>query len=273
MTSASNRQELVDRLRYTFITADYDEIDALIAGLRQKANFESLCEEFFQGCQIDSRGSIVPKGFFTATPNSVTLLYAMYQLLGSAPYTFLLKHRVSRVRILRKDCKGHFKFPNGLFKLPNLKILIIRNMALKQLPAALSEVSNLCVLDLSGNMFTHFPDAILKLSRLSALNLSYNSIKVLPDSISRLKSLRIFSLQGNKVTKLPAEWHRLQFLRKLDLSMNRITTVPNSLLTIVSLQDIKLSYNDLPASTEAEWEKKIHEAEHRDGIQGSLELD
>ena len=256
MTSASNHQELVDRLRYTFITAEYDEIDTLIAGLRQKANFESLCEEFFQGCQIDSRGSIVPKGFFAPPPDSVTLLYAMYQLLGSAPYTFLLKHRVSRVRILRKDVSGHFKLPNGLLQLPNLKVLIIRGMALRQLPEALSEASSLRILDLSGNMFTHFPSVILKLSHLSALNLAYNSIEAVPDSINRLKSLRILSLQGNKVAKLPVEWHRLQFLRKLDLSMNRVSTVPNSLLTIVSLQDLKLSYNELPASAEAEWGKE-----------------
>lgn len=262
----------MSRLRYTFITANYDEIDEIIDGLRKNERFESLCEEFFQDCHIDSRGSLVPPSFFTDDANSTTLLYAMYELLGSSPDTFLLKHRVSRVKILRRDFRGHFKFPKGLLSLPLLKVLIIRNMGISQLPESFSEVGSLRILDLSGNILTKIPPPLLKLTDLSALNLSYNSLEDMPEKLGQLKSLRILSLRGNRITQMTTEWHHLQFLRKLDVSMNRISSIPDSLLSLATLQDIKLSYNDLDASAEAEWEKRIHEGNDRDGIQGTLEL-
>lgn len=275
MVSSSTRQDLFDRLRYTFTTADYQEIDVLISGLRQKENYEALCEEFFQGCHIDSRGNLVPKGFFadiTDTAGSPALFYAMYELLGSAPDTFLLKHRVSRIKFLGGNLGGNFRLPQGLFALPQLKVLIVRNMGLTQLPEIASEAKSLRILDLAGNKLTHLPESILKLTDLSALNLSFNSIESLPNMLGRLKSLRLFSLRGNRIVQLPSDWHRMQFLRTLDLAMNRIRSVPDSIATLTSLQDLNLSYNDLEASTEAAWEKSIQNGEYRGEIQGSLEL-
>lgn len=270
MISPSSRRDLVERLRYTFITAEYAEIDILIAGLRNKPNYGDLCEEFFLGCHIDSKGYLIPAGFFSDIEGSFSLLYAMYELLGNAPDTFLLKHRVTRVKFLRKDLTGNFRLPRGLFLIPNLEVLIIRGIGISRLPEAISMAKGLRVLDFARNKITIFPEAIFKLSRLSALNLSYNSIKRLPQGISRLKRLRILNLKGNELTELPPEWHRLQSLRSLDLSMNRISDVPESLRTLTSLEKLRLEYNNLEADVEAHWESDATSGFGNEKRQGSL---
>lgn len=272
MSLQSKHQDLVDRLQYTFITADYDEIDTLIAGIRKKVNYEDLCTEFFQGCRIDSQGSLIHNGFFAEAARCTTLLYAMYELLGTAPDTFLLKHRVSRVTILRGEMEGSFRLPEGLFSLPQLEVLIIRDMGIQSIPEDISKMNNLKILDLAGNRLTSIDNSILKLYRLSALNLSFNLIVTLPPNIERLKSLRLLSLKGNKIMALPEKWSRMQYLRTLDLSMNEIDSIPDALQTLNSLEELNLAYNNLAAHTEALWEKRIRNGEHREETQGMLEL-
>jgi Leucine-rich repeat (LRR) protein len=270
MISPSSRKDLVERLRYTFITAEYPEIDDLIAGLSKKANFEELCEEFFVGCRIDSKGYLTPGGFFSDVEGSFSLLYAMYELLGLSPDTFLLKHRVTRVKFLRKELSGSFRLPRGLFLIPNLEVLVIRGIGITRLPDSVSSARGLRVLDFAGNRISAFPDTILKLPKLTALNLAYNRLEALPKSLGRLRKLRILNLRGNELTKLPAEWHRLQNLRSLDLSMNRITDVPDSLGTLTSLEKLRLEYNDLEASVEARWESEAADGFGGENRQGSL---
>ena len=266
MTANSSRDELIERLRYTFITADYGEIDVLISGLLNKENFEELCEEFFRGCRIDSSGQLIPAGFFADDSGSASLQYAMYGILGNSPETFLLKHRVTRVKFIRGNLSGCFRIPTGLFSLPSLEILVIRGIGITRLPEACGKAKSLRVLDLSFNHFTDIPEVILKLPRLSALNMSHNRLTSLPAGLGRLKRLRILNLKGNEIEFDITDWHRLQNLRIVDLSMNRIKEVPDAIRTLVSLNEIRLSYNDMPASTEAHWERRVRE----EAEQGSL---
>ena len=270
MISPSSRRDLIERLRYTFITAEYAEIDTLIAGLREKPNYEELCEEFFYGCRIDPKGYLVPDGFFRDIDGSSSLLYAMYELLGHSPDTFLLKHRVTRVKFIRSDLSGSFRLPRGLFRMPNLEVLIIRGIGISRLPEASAEAKSLRVVDFARNRIAEFPESLIKLPRLSALNLSYNRLEGLPRGIGRLKKLRILNLRGNALTHLPPEWHHLQSLRSLDLSMNRLSEVPDSLKTLASLEKLRLAYNDLPAAAEARWECDAERGFGDESRQGSL---
>ena len=264
----SQRSELFGRLRYTFISSTYQEIDILLEGLVRKDNFEELCEEFFHGCRIDAKGNLIPSGFFSDENGSASLLYAMYELLGSSPETFLLKHRVTRVSFLKKNLSGCFRLPSGIFNLPRLEALTVRGIGISRLPDKMAQARGLKIVDLGGNRFQRFPEVLLKLSRLRALNLSYNGLDALPDGFSRLRHLRVVNLRGNKITVLPAGLQRLQELRVFDLTMNHLSSLPESLETILSLRELRVAYNNLTAADEASWELRVPFA--RSGSQGSL---
>jgi len=261
---STRRSELIDRLQYTFAHGSYEEIDALVAALHSKGNFEELCEEFFRGCSIADNGYLVPAGFFSDEDGSASLQYAMYELLARSPDTFLLRHRVTRVKFIRSRLNGTFRLPPKLFSLPRLQALIVRNMKLDRLPAIVEVNKVVTVVDLEANEIGIFPDALLWLPNLSILNLSYNRIEALPTALCRLRRLRVLNLKGNVIESIPEDWHRMQNLRILDLSMNRLKLVPNSLCTLGALKDLRLSFNDLPASIEAYWEKNIAK-EYRGG--------
>ncbi len=253
----SGHRDLVERLRYTFITADYDEIDVLIAGLAKKDNFTDLCGEFFAGCKVDAMGYLVPAGFFHDGKGSSSLIYAMYEILGRAPDSFALKQQVSKVKFIRKNLSGRFRFPKGVLFLPALEVLVVRGIGISRFPVDRGGMRSLKVLDLTGNRFTEIPRSLLNSGHLSALNLSYNRLQKLPDSPGRLGSLKILSLRGNRITSLPESWYDFGSLRVLDVAMNRIAELPARLELPQSLKDLRLSYNDLPASDEAMWELKV----------------
>jgi len=251
------RSELIDRLQYTFIQGTYREIDALIAALHDKSNFENICEELFQGCSITDNGYLVPAGFFSDEDGSASLQYVMYELLGSSPDTFLLKHRVTRVKFIRSRLSGMFRFPPKLFLLPCLQALIVRDMGIDRLPTITSVNRTITTVDLEGNKIRVFPDELFCLPNLSILNLSYNRVEKVPATLCRLKELRVLSLKGNIIREIPEDWHRMQELRILDLSMNRLEVVPDSLRTLGALRNLRLSFNNFPASIEAYWERSI----------------
>jgi len=251
------RSELIDRLQYTFIRGTYREIDALIAALHGKSNFENICEELFQGCSIADNGYLIPAGFFSDEDGSASLQYVMYELLGRSPDTFLLKHRVTRVKFIRSRLSGMFRFPLKLFSLPRLQVLIVRDMGINRFPTFTSINRTITAVDLEGNEIETFPDELLCLPNLSILNLSYNELEKIPDALCRLKHLRVLSLKGNIIREIPKDWHKMQNLRILDMSMNRLEIVPDSLRALGALRNLRLSFNDLPASIEAYWERSI----------------
>lgn len=253
----SRRDELIDRLQYTFIRGTYREIDALIVALHGKSNFENICEELFQGCSITDNGYLVPAGFFSDEDESASLQYVMYELLGRSPDTFLLKHRVTRVKFIRSRLSGTFRFPVKLFSLPRLQVLIVRDMGISRFPTITGINRTITAVDLEGNEIETFPDEFFCLPNLSILNLSYNKIEKIPDALCRLKHLQVLSLKGNIIKDIPEDWHKMRNLRILDISLNRLETVPDSLRTLEALRILRLSFNDLPASIEAYWERNI----------------
>ncbi len=257
MISSAGRRDLIERLHYTFTTSDYEEIDTLIAGLVRKSNFMQLCHEFFEGCRVDSSGTLVTEGFFRDGSGSASLMYAMYEILGKAPDSFPLKRQVTRIKLARKELSGMFRLPGGVLELPSLRVLAIRGIGISRFPAPGAAADSLKVLDLSGNRFKTIPPSITKFRNLAALNLSYNKITQLPVTFSQLKRLRAINLRCNGISQMPDFWYYLKDLRILDLSINRISVIPENLKMPESLKDLRLSYNELPASEEAMWEKKV----------------
>jgi len=255
MISSSSRSELIERLKYTFITAGYEEIDVLIEALSMKDNFEELCLEFFSGCKIEPDGRITPTGFFYEPGGSASLIYSMYEILARTPDTFKLKYGVRKIKFYKKSLSGNFRIPESIFYLPSLEYLSIRGIGITRMPAKTSAAGNLKVLDLALNKISIFPEGILKLKKLSVLNLSYNRLVSVPEGIKNLSSLEILNLSANNITGLPDGLQKLNNLRIMDVSMNKLEKLPGSLKNISSIREIRAAYNNLTAAEEAEWEK------------------
>jgi hypothetical protein len=268
MAPILGRRELVARLRYTFITASFGEIDELIAVLRRKDNFEELCEEFFFGCSIDRNGRLIPRGFFEDPDGHASLTYALYEILGNAPKDFLLKHRVSRVVFSRSELSGTFRLPKALFSLPRLESMSVVGIGISRLPKEVTQCRSLRFVDLRGNRFEEFPEVLTRMGKLVVLNMAYNRLTSLPAAIGRLKKLKVLNLMGNALTTLPDGFHRFQDLRRLNLSMNRLDSLPVALGTLTALTDLKVSYNLMGAEDEAFWESRF--PLEAPGMQGDL---
>ena len=262
MTSRE-RDDLLERLRYTFSVGSYEEIDPLLDALAAKPHIRDLTEEFFAGSSIGERGDLVPGPFFRSDEYPAGLLYAMYNLLGFAPDTFLLKHRVSRVMLDRRTFKGPFRIPRGLFRLPHLQYLYLTGIGLSRLPADLGRCRHLLVLGLRGNRLKSLPESVLALHRLALLDLSGNRLTSLPPAIQRLTALRILNLQANGLTSLPPEVGRLRHLRKLNVSMNALKKLPEGLVNLPELTELRAAFNDMEARWEATWELGVEQRARR----------
>ncbi|KAI6234802.1 Leucine-rich-repeats and calponin-like proteiny domain protein [Aphelenchoides fujianensis] len=106
------------------------------------------------------------------------------------------------------------ELPAALFNLPRLKVLLLNNNRLEQLPTdvrhladSLEEASDYLVdslivwlqLDLAANRLRQIPPVVSVLTQLRVLNLRAN----------QLTSLRILDLSANLLIRLPTEFHRL----------------------------------------------------------------
>ena len=268
-TVYGRRKDLMERLRYTFMTSRFEEIDVLIDGLKKKDNFPDLCEELFAECRISEKGELVMGGFFGNSNGNSSLHYAMYEILGTAPNDFLLKSRVTTVSLIRSTLKGRFRLPRALFALPDLKQLIIKGIGISRLPQSVKGASMLESLDLSSNRFIRVPDSVCGLKRLKSLNMAFNLIDSLQNNISGMYALTSLNLSGNKLGSLPEEIGLLYNLQKLNLSMNVLQSLPECISNLPSLRHMQVSFNAMPASREVYWENQVKWEEPKiEGVAG-----
>ncbi len=128
-------------------------------------------------------------------------------------------------------------------KLPNLKILDLRDLALYRIPGAVFSLRHLQELNLFENKLIAVSESIGKLKNLIVLNLGNNHIKHLPDSIGKLKNLQRLSLSENKLQKLPESTGLLEELVELNISNNLLKKMPVSTRNLRNLQNLDISGN------------------------------
>ena len=91
------------------------------------------------------------------------------------------------------------EFPDVVFQLTNLKILVIAKNQITVIPEAIAQLSNLTELDLSYNQTTVIPEALAQLSNLIQLSLDNNQIKVIPEAIRSMEKLKKMDLRSNRM--------------------------------------------------------------------------
>jgi Leucine-rich repeat (LRR) protein len=249
----TERKEFYNRLKYTIIDSEKEELDEILRTLIRKENSRQFYSELFDGCYIDSAGELVPVGFFSGSEKSVPLSYAMYTMLAYAPDDFILKKGITSIRFLLPE--GHrrqlLRFPRRLDFIPNLEQLALLGWDTASVPKELMYCKNLKYLSLRDNRFKILPEPILSIPNLTHLDLSFNLIEELPEKIGSMNSLKVLNLKGNCLKALSSTIEGLTELEHLDISCNHLEVSPDFLKNMTSLSYCNVAYNHLSVEDEA----------------------
>ncbi|MFN0036897.1 MAG: leucine-rich repeat domain-containing protein [Saprospiraceae bacterium] len=132
-----------------------------------------------------------------------------------------------------------------VFRNPQLKVLLLGENKLMQLPRELGNLKNLIFLGLSRNKLEQLPRELGNLENLKSLQVSENRLKELPPELWDLKNLISLDLRYNQLTHLPQAVGNLQNLTSLDLSSNKLAQLPPEVGELKNLTSLDLSFNQL----------------------------
>uniref|UniRef100_A0ACD6A058 Uncharacterized protein n=1 Tax=Avena sativa TaxID=4498 RepID=A0ACD6A058_AVESA len=160
-------------------------------------------------------------------------------------------HRIRQVppEIVRLQCLETFETGGDEFTplagfigdLQQLKTLVLRSSAMKELPREIARLQQLETLDISGTPITHVPKEIGSLQELKTLDISGTPITQLPKEIGSLQQLKTLDISDTPITQLPKEIGRLQQLNILDISRTPITQLPKEIVKLQHLEHLLMS--------------------------------
>ena len=152
----------------------------------------------------------------------------------------ILKKNIDKVTYI--DCSNYWITNiKGISIFRNLKILVLFNTWIKNLPKEIWKLKKLEMLDLDYNQIKKLPKEICRLNNLKILDLSDNQIKKLSKEIGSLVSLENLYLNKNQLRYLPSEICNLKNLKNLYLSYNQLQWLPAEILELKKLEKIKLN--------------------------------
>lgn len=129
--------------------------------------------------------------------------------------------------------------------LPHLEALDISNIQLKTLPLEIMELNRLKVLGCSNNELHQIPTSISLLRNLEMLDLSSNKLQHVPEEITRLKKLKILKLHHNFLESIPERIGMLNELERLVINNNQLRHLPESLIQLRKLVELDMAHNHI----------------------------
>ena len=157
--------------------------------------------------------------------------------------SFGFKTENDRIVGLGLHNKGLTSFPEIIFKLTSLKVLVLDNNKLTSIPETLEKLNNLQTLNLGHNLLKNLPKSLSNLSSLEDLILWSNKFESLSESIGNLTSLQKLFLFDNQLTALPEGIGNLKSLKILDLKQNELSILPDSIVNLKSLEKLLIKSN------------------------------
>ncbi len=101
-----------------------------------------------------------------------------------------------------------------------LRVLTVRDGALREVPPAVLALPHLEQLDLEGNRIAELPTEVGLAGRLQKLVLRRNALTALPDALGTLSGLRTLDLGENQIAALPESMTGLSKLQTLSVERN-----------------------------------------------------
>lgn len=124
--------------------------------------------------------------------------------------------------------------PREICLLP-LKILLVSNNRLTQLPDELGRMDKLTELDASCNQITQMPNRMAELRQLRAILLRNNQLVYIPREVTSLQLVTL-DVSGNRIGKLPTEMRHMSTLVNLELENNPLTCPPANVGSFLRFQ-------------------------------------
>lgn len=156
----------------------------------------------------------------------------------------LLSGDLAGVRRLDLSC-GLTEFPEAIFSLADsLEVLNLSGNALSWLPDGLARLPKLRVLFCSHNRFTQLPPVLSSCRQLETVGFRANQIARMELS-SWPPALRALILTDNRIERVPASLGTAAQLQKLMLSGNRLRTLPEALSACRRLELLRVAANGL----------------------------
>lgn len=163
--------------------------------------------------------------------------------------------------------------PNGLFGVPHLERLELRDNPVAGVDMGINAMTALKELNLQGTDLDSFPIAVLDtniekltlsgapigsipfdinlMTHLKELYVSRTKLESLPGTLFGMTNLEILEAGGNKIESIPSSISGMTNLKQLSLSSNKLGSLPDSICSLTNLQHLDVSYNglyDLPGN-------------------------
>lgn len=125
---------------------------------------------------------------------------------------------------------------------PYLEKLDLSGNELTNIPKSIFKILNIKVLILRSNKITSIPSEISKLSKLRYIDFSFNKINEIPLEIGELTNLDSIDFSNNNISYLPSSICQLVNLKSLDLINNYLDSLPNNIGNLSRLNDMRFQW-------------------------------
>lgn len=162
-------------------------------------------------------------------------------------YTSLSKALRNSKKVYKLDLRnnGFTSFPEDVFKLENLEVLILDSNNISTVPKEIGSLKHLQLLSLSYNGLESLPDEISECDELWSLYLDHNKLKSLPEKFFLLKKLGKLGLKKNELTTLPPDIRLLQELYVLDCAYNNLKKIPDEIGYLFNMSSMSFDGNKI----------------------------
>lgn len=122
-----------------------------------------------------------------------------------------------------------------------MRILILEDNSLEQLPIAIGLLTNLFRLTLTSNRLQYLPASISELTQLKELFINKNRFVSLPNHLCKLAGLRVLNVSSNPLTSLPSDISLFTNLEDLDIqNIPELTQLPSTMGDMTKLQQFRM---------------------------------
>ncbi len=147
---------------------------------------------------------------------------------------------VYKLNLSNKDLK---EFPEDIFKLKELRYLILDSNKISSIPPQIAELHKLKCLSFSTNNIKELPSEIGSLSELRYFYVDHNQLSVLPPEFYKLAKLEEVFINSNQLTVIAPEIKVLKELRRLVAANNKFESIPDEIGYLYNLKKLSISNN------------------------------